>query len=140
MSEPILARKFLNSILVPDPVLAAGLPGGWHELAPAGVASPYGIVRQHMSGRDETGLNNGGLIWVPLVFQVNVYDRVRQNFNRLDPLADQIYSLLQAINGNHADGIIYGCYRIEVDANFQVIGDVVERYILQKYQIDARSE
>jgi hypothetical protein len=142
MVEPILALKWLNGILRTDPVLnhvTTGVLGGFHRKAPATARYPYGIFRQHMSSSDVTGLENAVKIWTPMVFQVNVYDAGRDDFSRLDPLANRIYALLHAARATLADGIIYGSQRSGVDAGDTVVGSVVELYITQKFTIDAYS-
>lgn len=140
MIEPLVALHWLNSVLVPDSVLSTGLVGGWHEIAPAGVRYPFGIARQETASADQYGLDNGGLIWVPMTFQANVYERDKDNYSRIGPLADRVYELLQGGIATTADGIIYSCYRTKVQAGIQTIGDLKERYINQNFTIEAVGE
>jgi hypothetical protein len=141
MTEPVLVLTFLNPILTQDPVLVAGVVGGWHRVAPAGVQSPFGIVRQHMAAEDLTGLDGGRKIWVPGVYQVNLYDRKQRTFARIDPLAQRVYELLQGIDGTAVGGIIYGIHRVGIEAgDEQVPGtDTIETYITQRFGIEAVS-
>lgn len=140
--EPVIALYFLNDILTPE--LAVGhslhaLTGGFHAVLPEGVHSPFGIVRPMTALDDLTGLDNGGLIWVPGIYQVNLYDREVPNYARISPLAAVIYELLQARDGESADGIIYGVHRMRVNADVEMQGDVQEWFINQQFMLSARA-
>ena len=143
VTEPILTMRWLNSILVTDSVLSnpsTGVRGGFHLVPPLGVKSPFGIVRQETAAADLTALDGGGLIWVPQIFQVNLYERERGDYTRLDPLAARIYSLLHAQIAENAEGIIFECYRQSVYAFYDNVGEVIERFINQKFTIEARAK
>ena len=141
--EPILVLRWLNGILVPDPVLAhpsTGVVGKFHMVPPANADSPYGIVRQHSGAADLTAVDYGTTIWVPVVVQVNLYDRVRGDFSLLEPLASRVYELLHAASGATADGIVYGSRRVLVHTGAVPLGNVIERFIEQHFAIEAKSE
>lgn len=140
MVEPVLILGWLSTVLKGDAFLNANLTGGWHLFPIEGSpASPFGMVRMHTAAPDLTGLNNGQTIWLPTVFQVNVYDRVRHDFTRLDPLAGRIFELLHASQGQNANGIIYDVYRVQIHADSEPIGQVTEYFITQQFAIDAKS-
>lgn len=140
MSEPITALKFLNSLLVPDSFIATHLLGGWHEVPPLGTQSPYGQVRNMTAAEDLTGLDGGVLIWSPVVMQIIVYERDRDNYSRLEPIANRIYAILQSADGMATGGIVYGCHRMNSLAGWDMDSKVVVRKIEQQYMLEARSE
>lgn len=147
MTEPVLVLKWLKSVLTTDSELTDpdnGVAGGWHRIAPAGVKSPYGIVRQFGGAEDLTGLNDGQEggtpIWVPVVMQVTLYDRERSDYGRIDPLAARVYALLQRATATLSEGIIYGSRRSYINAGEDVHDDAVEIFIEQRYTTEARSE
>lgn len=140
-TEPIVVLKWLHSVLTTDSVLThatTGVLGGFHGFPlPAGLRSPFGMVRQHTAAVDLTALNNGGLIWVPTTFQVNLYDRERRDFARLDPLAARVYAVLHGAVATTAGGIIFSVHRTQIDADAENLGDVVEQFITQHFAITA---
>jgi hypothetical protein len=141
--EPVIALKWLNSILTTDAVLTnpvTGVLGGWHKFPlPGGLRSPFGMVRQHTSSQDLTALDYGSKIWVPLILQVNLYDRERNTFDRISPLAQRVYEILHGAQGQLAGGIVYDCYRVQVHADTEQLGQITENFITQQFAIDALS-
>lgn len=143
--EPILALHWLNSILTTDGELNDPVTGvrGWHEIAPANVLSPYGIVRQLTGAADLLALDYGGeneTIWVPCIMQVIIYDRVATNYSRIGPLAARAYSLLQRASGTTPLGVVYATRRTLVRVGPEPVGDAVERFAEQQFTLEARSE
>lgn len=139
-SEPVDVLEWIKPVLENDAALAAGLTGGWHTYPlPAGVRSPFGMVRMHTSAADLTGLQNGQVIWTPIIFQVNLYDREHANWQRLKPLARRVFALLHGTQGQTADAIIYDVYRVQIDADKELNGQITEAFITQQFAIDVKS-
>lgn len=142
-TEPVLILRWLNSILTTDSVLnhsVTGVKGQFHRVAPANALSPFGIVRQETAAEDLTGLDGGGLIWVPVVMQVNLYDRVRGDLSVIDPLAARIYTLLHAQVANVSGGIVFSSRRLTIRAGQEQLGDLIEQFIEQRFSIEAKAE
>jgi hypothetical protein len=142
--EPVLALKWLYGLLTPDPVLSHPVTGvkEWHEVAPSGVKSPFGIVRQLTGSEDLLALAFDGpneRIWVPVIMQVIIYDRVAQNYSRVEPLAARAYTLLHRASDTLPFGIIYASRRTLVRSGTDAVGDAVERFIEQQFTLDALS-
>lgn len=145
MTEPVVILNWLNSILLTDPVLTnptTGVIGGWYrDDAPVGVKSPYGLIRMHTASEDLTALDgSAGLIWVPTIFQVNLYDRVRGNLSVIDPLAQRVYQILHAQDATLPGGIVFYAKRRQILAGSERVGDAAEQYITQQFDIAAKAE
>src|SRR4051812_37021199 len=120
-----------------DAQLTTLVPGGFHRKPPPGVASVFGIIRQETSSSDLYGFDGegGAPIWVPLIFQANVYDRNKDDYTRLEPAARRIHAVMHGQTVSTPDGTVFGCRRIAQYADEEVLGDAVELFINQKYEI-----
>lgn len=142
MLEPVFALRWLANLLINDSELSdpdTGVLGGWHRI-PHSPASPYGIVRQETSSVDLTGLDNAELIWVPVIVQINLYDRGRGDFSRIEPHARRVYELVHHAQGITADGVLFACERLSVRADAEVLGETEEQFIEQRFSMNVRGE
>jgi hypothetical protein len=146
--EPIVALRWMLDILRGDATLAAGVTGGWARVAAAGVLSPFGIIRQMTGAADLYGLDGAGEVdgwrgeplYVPLIMQTNLYDREQGDLLRIDPLADRVHYLLQRQQGEIPfTGLVYTCRRVRIKAGENVLGQYVEQYIEQQWELHVKS-
>ena len=135
MTATMDAEEWLYTTLSGDPTLAAAVTGGFYSyVAPDAATVPY-VVFKFMEGEDELGMG-GTRLFSRILYAVVAVD-TGESFADLDVIADQIDTLLHAVQGATPDsGLIVDCIRVRPYATVEVVeGGLQYRQLGGIYQI-----